>query len=83
MREERIFLTLDELTIVAGQSGVFALSNFVQGLVQVPYDMELIIEDGSLRSFLTCGLFKRLPHVHDRKSYFTSFFWPQLVKEAV
>ncbi len=61
MREKRIFLTLDELTIVASQSGIFTLSNFVQGLGQVPYDMELIVENGRLWCFLVCGFLKWFP----------------------
>src|SRR3990172_6787588 len=73
MREERILLTLDELTTLAGQSGIFVLSNFVQGLIQVLYDMELIVENGRLRCFLSCGFLKWFPHVHHSKSNMLGF----------
>src|SRR3990172_6250519 len=73
MREERIFLTLDELTTISGQSSVFALSNFVQGLVQVPYDMELIVKDGRLRCFLVYGFLEWFPHVHHSKPNMLGF----------
>ncbi|HUL00334.1 MAG TPA: hypothetical protein VLX29_05695 [Nitrospirota bacterium] len=76
MGEQRITLTFHETTIFASKSGVFVLSNLVQGLIKMPEDMELIVQDGCLGSFLAYGFFKRLPHVYDRKSYFTGLFWP-------
>lgn len=43
----------------------------------MPYDMKFIVKDGSLRCVTTGGIFKSLPHVHNRKPYLLGFVQPQ------
>src|SRR4030067_3744364 len=83
MGEQRVFLAFNKLTVFAGQSCIFALSHFVQGLVQMPHDMKLIVKDGSLRCMLADGVFKSLPHVHNCKPYFPGFLKPQFFIEEI
>ncbi|CAG1021028.1 hypothetical protein MTYM_00695 [Methylococcales bacterium] len=49
----------------------------------MPHDMKLIVKNSSLRRVLAGGIFKSLPHVHNRKPYILGFLQPWLVVEDI
>src|SRR5262245_25278905 len=75
-REQRVLLAFDEAVVVAGDAGIFALADLVQGLAQVTEHVELVVEDASLRRVarLERGRAECLPHVHDREADFPALF---------
>lgn len=62
--EQRVLLTLDEATVLAGQPGVLRFADLIESLAQVTYDVELVEQDRGLRRVGFGGVAKRLPHVH-------------------
>ena len=70
MREERVLLALDEGSVFAREPVVLALADVIEGLAQVPHDVELVVENGGLRSALLGDRLKGFPHVHDREADF-------------
>src|SRR5215471_8331545 len=66
-RQQGVFLALDVAPVTAGKAGIFALATPIQGLAQMPHDMELVEQDRGLRRMRLRRLAERLPHVHDGK----------------
>src|SRR5262249_6965777 len=66
-RQQGVFLALDVAPVTVGKAGIFALANRIQGLAQMPHDMELVEQDRSLRRMRRRCQPERLPHVHDGK----------------
>src|SRR6185312_6856255 len=66
-RQEVVLLPLDEATILSRESGVFPFANSVEGIVQVPQDVELVVEDLGVRGMarLVGRGAEGLPHVED------------------
>jgi hypothetical protein len=64
---------------------VFPLADLVHRLAQVHQDVELVVQDRSLRSvaFFEGRVAERLPHVHDGQADFAAFFRTQPGKELV
>src|ERR1017187_10381169 len=63
MREQRIFLPLDERAILAAQSRVLKLAHLVERLAEVSDDVKLVEQNRCLRGVLSSRVAKRLPHV--------------------
>ena len=78
-RQERVLLAFDEASAWARQACIFALANFVQGLLQMSQHVKLIVEDLSLRgiSLLEGGVAERFPHIHHREPDFARFLRAQ------
>src|SRR5665213_2583704 len=72
MRQQRVFLSLDELPVFPAQSPVFGLADLVDRLAQVSQDVKLVEKNRGLRSVGGLGGrgAKRLPHVHHRQADF-------------
>src|SRR5216683_1606152 len=66
MREERVFLALDEAPILSRETRVLALADEVEGDAEVSQDMELVEEDTRLRRMVAGRGAERFPHVHHR-----------------
>src|SRR4029077_7374560 len=83
--EEVIFLPFDESTILPGKACVLLLANLVHGYPKMLEDMELVVDDSSLRGvpFLEGGLAERLPHVHDRQADLAAFLGAEPGEELV
>ena len=65
--QQDVFLTLDVTPVFSLKTGIFALSDLVQGVVQMAHHMKLVEQDGCLRRPPNGDIAKRLPHVHDRQ----------------
>src|SRR5260370_56656 len=65
VRQERIFLSLDEATLLAGEACVLGIADLVERFAEVLHHVKLVKQDRRLRGVLVCGVAKRLPHVHD------------------
>src|SRR6516225_1830567 len=66
-RQQGVFLTLDVAPVAAGKAAIFALAHRIQGLAEMPHDMELVEQNRGLRRMRLRRLAERLPHVHDGK----------------
>src|SRR5437867_4021287 len=62
--EQRVLLALDEPPVPARQPRVLALADLIEGLAQVPQDVELVEQDARLGGVPSRRGPKRLPHVH-------------------
>jgi hypothetical protein len=83
VRQQRVFLALDDAAILATQPRVLALSDLIQGLSEMAHDVELVEQDAGLRSVAVGGVAKGLPHVHHHEPDPLAFHGPQpLVAEV-
>jgi len=64
--QERVLLAFDEAPFLARDPRVLALSDLVEGFAQMTQDMELVEQNGRLRSMALGGVAERFPHVHNR-----------------
>src|SRR4051794_5341803 len=66
-RQEVVPLPLDEPAPLSREPGVLAPPHLVHGRPKVLHDVELVVDDPSLRgvALLEGGVAERLPHVHD------------------
>jgi len=74
MREQNIFLPLDELALVARQPRIFRFADFIERVAKVPQDMELVEQNGGVRRVRLRRFAERQPHVHDGKAQFGRVF---------
>src|SRR6516165_4687174 len=65
-RQQRVFLPLNVAPIAPRKPPIFALSNLIQSLAQMPHHMELVEQNRGLRRMRRRRQPKRLPHVHHR-----------------
>jgi len=49
MRQQDVFLSLDELALVAREAGIFLLADFIERLAEMPQDMELVEQNVGIR----------------------------------
>lgn len=49
VREQDVFLTLDEGALVTCNAGIFCLADFIEGLAEVTQNVELVEQDGGIR----------------------------------
>ena len=68
MRQKRVALSFNEALILGRDPGVFLTPNLVEGVRQVPQNMELVEDDFGLGGVVRQRVPKRLPHVHDRQA---------------
>jgi len=64
MRQQRVFLSLDELALLALKSRVLLLAHLVERLAQVSDHMELVEQNRCLRGVASRRITKGFPHVH-------------------
>ena len=80
MTEQNILLTFDAALLLALQASVFALARFIQGFVELLYDVEFVVQDGRMRHAFLRDVVKRPPHVHYDKPDAAGLF---LVKPVI
>src|ERR1035438_365521 len=68
MREQRVFLALDERAMLAAQACELVLAHLIERLPEMANDMELVEQNRRLRGVLSGRVAKRLPHVHHRQA---------------
>lgn len=83
MRQQGVFLSLDELAFLALEARVLRLSDLVQRLAQMFYNVELIEQDGRLRGVTLGRVTKRLPHVRDGQAHALSLLFPEKSIELI
>src|ERR1700720_499574 len=66
-RQQCVFLALDVAPTAPRKAPIFALANPIQGLAQMPHDMELVEQNRGLRRMRRRRQPKRLPHVPHRQ----------------
>src|SRR5882724_1706085 len=65
MGQQGVLLALDEAALPPGHARVLALADLVEGVAQMPQDVELVEQDAGLGGVARGRQAKRLPHVHD------------------
>src|SRR5208283_1232075 len=83
VRQERVFLPLDETTLLALEACVLSLANLVECLAEVLHHVELIEQDGRLGGVLVRGVAKRLPHIHDGEANAFSLLFTEKSVELI
>src|SRR3984885_2230980 len=63
-RQQRVFLTLDEASFLAAETGVLGLAHLVERLAEMAQDVELVEQDRGLRRLFPGDVAERFPHVH-------------------
>jgi hypothetical protein len=75
--QEDVLRSLDPAPTRARQSGVLAFAYGIEGVLKMPQDVELVVNDPSPRSVLEGRIAKALPHVHHREADFPRLFRAQ------
>ena len=83
MRQQGVFLALDEAALLALEPGVLGLADLVERLAEVAQHVELVEQDGGLRGIRVRGVAKRLPHVHDGEANAFGLLFPEKSIELV
>src|ERR1039458_2538370 len=81
VRQQGVFLSLDEATFVARQSCVLGATHFIQRIIQMAYDVKLVEQDRRLRRLVGCRVAKRVPHIHHREADSRALLRPKPVIE--
>src|SRR5229473_3602388 len=71
--QQGVLLPLDEPALPAGDAGVLALADLVEGGAQMAQDVELVEQDAGPRSVLRGREAEGLPHVHDHEAKVSGF----------
>ncbi len=83
MREQRVFLALDEAPFLAIEAGLFLLADLIEPIIQVAQDVEPVEEDGGLRGMTAGRVAKGFPHVHHRRAHAGSGLSPKEFVEFI
>jgi hypothetical protein len=62
--QQRVLLPFDEAALTARHAGVRALADLIEGVAEMPQDVELIEQDAGLRGVARGREPEGLPHVH-------------------
>ena len=81
VREQRVFLPLDEASTFAVKPRVFGLTDLVERLAQMTHDVELVEQHCRLRCPFARRVAERLPHIHHRQANAAALFRAQPVVE--
>jgi len=65
--QQRVLLPLDEPALPPGHAGVLALADLIEGVAEMPQDVELVEQNAGLRGVARGGEPEGLPHVHHRE----------------
>jgi len=83
VRQQRVALAFDERPILAGEAVVLAPTHFVEGVVEVPHDVELVVNHPRIGDVLRDRVEERLPHIHGHQLDAAGLARPQPLKEEV
>ncbi len=81
--QQDVLLPLDVAPPRACEPGVLALSHFVERIIQMAHDVELIEQDGRLGRSIVRRVAEGFPHVHHRQTNATGLLLAQPVIELV
>ena len=66
--EQGVLLPFDEPALPPGHAGVLALADLIEGLAEMPQNVELVEQDAGLRGVARGRAPEGFPHVHDREA---------------